>query len=120
MQKVALGVHGFIAGWILINGVAHIVGVLWKARAGTLSPHLELGSLMWVGAGLLAAGTLLAVSWPALARGSYLLPFGGVLVLGAVIAAIAHGYGFAFLGGSMVLFGLDLAVLLTHAQISSR
>lgn len=111
MTKFVIGIHGFAAFWILLNGVGHTAGVLWKSSQGTLSPHLSTPSLLWVGAGLIAAGSMLAATFPSLLRGAPIPALGAVAFFAAVIAGIAHGYGFGFLTGSIVLAVLDGTLL---------
>jgi len=117
LRRVAIGTHLFVAGWMLINGVAHQIGVLYKMNQGTLSPAHAPGPLLLVGAGLIAAAIALSLGAPALLRSaapSVLPAFGGLAVLGGVIAAVAATYGFTFLGGSIALFTLDALALAAH------
>ncbi|HVE87657.1 MAG TPA: hypothetical protein VND93_32590 [Myxococcales bacterium] len=121
LRRAAIGVHLFAAGWMLINGVAHEIGVLYKAQHGTLSPAHAPGPLLWVGAGLIAAAAALGLGAPALFRPgtpSVLPAFGGLVVLGGVIAAVAAQYGFTFLGGSIALLAVDAAVLAAHRLLN--
>lgn len=121
LRRAAIGVHLFTAGWILVNGAAHQIGVLYKASQGTLAPHHAPGPLLWVGGGLLAAAVALSLGAPALIRQaspSVLPAFGGLAVFAAVIAGIAVEYGFTFLGGSLALFTLDAAFLATHRALN--
>jgi hypothetical protein len=121
LRRAAIGVHLFVAGWMLINGVAHQIGVLYKAHQGTLAPHHAPGPLLWVGAGLIAAAVALGLGAPALFRPgspSVFPAFGGLAVLGAVIAAVAAQYGFTFLGGSIALFTLDALFLAAHRVLN--
>ncbi len=60
VRQFAIGAHVLLAGWLLINGVAHEIGVLVKARAGTLNQHANVSSLLAVGVGLLVAGAIVA------------------------------------------------------------
>jgi uncharacterized protein (DUF697 family) len=121
LRRAAIGIHCFAAGWMLLNGVAHQVGVLYKAHAGTLAPQHAPGPLLWVGAGLIAAALALGFGAPALFRPGtpFVLPaFGGLVVLGGVIAAVAAHYGFTFLGGSIALFTLDALALGAHRLLN--
>jgi hypothetical protein len=122
LRKAAIGVHLFAAGWMLLNGVAHQIGVLYKAQQGTLAPSHAPGPLLWVGAGLIAAALALGAGAPSLLRPgapSVLPAFGGLAVLGGVIAAVAAQYGFTFLGGSIALLSLDAMVLLAHRLMNA-
>jgi len=117
LRRVAIGTHLFVAGWMLINGVAHNIAVLYKMNQGTLAPSHEPGPLLWLGAGLIAAAVALSLGAPALFRPgvpSILPAFGGLAVLGGVIATMAATYGFTFLGGSIALFTLDALALAAH------
>jgi len=121
LRKTAIGLHLFAAGWMLLNGVAHQVGVLYKAHQGTLAPQHAPGPLLWVGAGLIAAALALGAGAPALLRtgAPAVLPaFGGLAVLGGVIAAVAAQYGFTFLGGSIALLTLDALALAAHRLLN--
>lgn len=121
LRRAAIGVHCFVAGWMLINGVAHQVGVLYKAHQGTLGAHHATGPLLWVGAGLIAAALALGFGAPALFRPgtpSVLPAFGGLAVLGGVIAVVAAQYGFTFLGGSIALLTLDALALGAHRLLN--
>jgi hypothetical protein len=115
LRKVAIGVHLFIAGWMLLNGVGHQIQVLWKAQHGTLKPEANVTSLLVVGAALLAVSAVFSVTawpltraqvWPALAALGFFV---------AVIAGIAYEYGFTFLAGSIVLASLDLIAVSVFA-----
>lgn len=117
LRSAAIGMHAFISGWMVLNGVAHQVGIIWKAQHGTLRHDANVTSLLAIGMGLIAAGAVL--SWgvgPLLRLGapSVLPALLGVAVLGGVIAAVAMGYGFTFLMGSITLGTLDLCLLLAH------
>lgn len=121
LRRAVIGVHLFATGWLLVNGAAHQIAVLYKASQGTLAPHHAPAPLLWVGAGLLAAGVALGLGAPALLRPSSpsVLPaFGGLLVLGAVIAAVAAHYGFTFLGGSIALLAVDALALTAHRALN--
>jgi len=110
LRRVAIGTHLFVAGWMLINGVAHNIAVLYKMNQGTLAPSHEPGPLLWLGAALsLGAPALFRPGVP-----SILPAFGGLAVLGGVIATMAATYGFTFLGGSIALFTLDALALAAH------
>ena len=121
LRRAAIGVHLFAAGWMLLNGVAHQIGVLYKAQQGTLAAHHAPGPLLWVGAGLIAAALALGFGAPALFRQgtpSVLPAFGGLAVLAGVIAVVAAQYGFTFLGGSIALLTLDALVLGAHRLLN--
>jgi hypothetical protein len=118
LGKGAVAAHLVLAAYLLVNGLAHQIGVLWKWRAGTLAPGADLSSLLAVGAGLLIAGA--AASWsvaPLLresAAASVVPAVASVAVLAAVLALTAAAYGFTFLRGSIALAALDLALLVAH------
>jgi FtsH-binding integral membrane protein len=117
LRQVAVGVHLFVAGWMLLNGVAHQIGVLWKAQAGTLKDGASVPSLLMVGAALVAVGVVFGLTLPALRRAvdpSAVPALLGVGFLGLVIAGIASVYGFTFLTGSITLAVLDGGLLLAH------
>ena len=121
LRKFAIGTHLFVAGWILLNGVAHSVQVLYKAQKGTLAAHHDLTSMLLIGAGLVVAAAALSLGAPALMRAvepSIVPALVGLGVFGAVIAAIAAGYGFTFLVGSITLFTVDLALLTAHRAMN--
>jgi hypothetical protein len=121
LRRATIGIHLFVAGWMLLNGVAHQIGVLYKVQQGTLAAHHAPGPLLWVGAGLIAAALALGFGAPALFRPgtpSVLPAFGGLAVLGGVIAVVAAQYGFTFLGGSIALFTLDALALAAHRALN--
>lgn len=123
IRSLALGVHGFFTAWLLVNGVGHQVGVLWKAHAGTLRPDADVSALLAVGAGLIVAGGALSFSLGPLSRPiapSSLPAFAGLGVLAAVLAATAIRYGFTFLRGSIALGVIDLGVLAAFAAAGAR
>jgi hypothetical protein len=121
LRKLTIGTHLFVAGWILLNGVAHSVQVLYKAQKGTLAAHHDLTSLLLVGAGLIVAAAALSLGAPALMRAvqpSIVPALAGLGVFGVVIAGTAAVYGFTFLGGSITLFTIDLALLAAHRAMN--
>jgi hypothetical protein len=123
LRTMTLGTHGFMAAWLLINGVAHQVGVLWKARAGTLRPDADVSSLLAVGAGLIIAGGVMSWTLGTLSRASApssLPAFAGLGVLAAVLAAVAARYGFTFLRGSIALGVINVGLLAAYAVMGAR
>lgn len=118
--RLAIGTHGFVAVWLVVNGIAHQIGVLWKSHAGTLRPDASVPALLAVGAGLVISGGV--HSWglgglladrpavgPALA---------GVGVLALVVAGTAAAYGFTFLRGTIVLAVVNLIAVV--ALVAAR
>lgn len=123
LRTATLGVHGFVAAWLLVNGVAHQVGVIVKARGGTLKPGADVSSLLAVGAGLIIAGGLSSWSLGPLWRAespSSVPAFAGIGVLAAVIALTAMAYGFTFLRTSIALCVIDLAFVAAHTALNKR
>lgn len=121
LRQITIGAHGVLAAWLLINGVAHEIGVVVKARAGTLNPHASVPSLLAVGAGLLLAGAVVTAGIAPLARSSNpsLLPaFLGSATLAGFVIATAIAYGTTFLGGTIALGAVDAALLLAHALLN--
>jgi hypothetical protein len=119
LRQFAIGAHVVLAGWLLINGIAHEIHVLVKARAGTLAEHANVTSLLVVGAGLIIAGAIVAAGISPLARASSLLPaFLGAGVLAAVVVGIALVYGTTFLGGTIAIGVIDAALLIAHAVLN--
>jgi hypothetical protein len=117
LRQAAMGVHLFVAGWMLLNGVGHQLGVLWKAHAGTLKAGSSVPSLLAIGVALVAVGVVFVLTMPALRRAvepSVAPALLGVGFFGLMIAGIASVYGFAFLGGSMALAVLDASLLVAH------
>jgi hypothetical protein len=122
LRQVTIGAHVLLAAWLVINGVAHQIGVLVKANAGSLREGASVPSLLAVGAGLLAAGVLVTYSvWPlARAASPSLTPaFLGAGLVAAVTIGIAMVYGTMFLSGTIALGVLDLALLIAHAALNS-
>lgn len=117
IAKISFGVHGLVAAWLVVNGVAHQIGVLWKANAGTLREGASVPSLLTVGAGLLIAGAVhswtLGGLWAP--RPSVVPAFAAVALLALVVGATAAAYGFTFLRGTIALGVLDLVMLTTLA-----
>ena len=115
LLRATVGVHLLTTAWLLVNGFAHEVHVLIKARAGTLrGGPTSLEPLLTVGAGLLLAGAAYAWSSGALLRAP--APSLGptavsAVVLAGVLIAVASRYGFTFLGGSIALGVVDAALL---------
>jgi hypothetical protein len=123
LRTAAIGAHVALAGWLLLNGVGHQAHVLWKNYRGTLRADHDLSSLLLVGAGLLVAGAVVSWSVAPLSRaaGASTLPaFLGTGLLALVLAAIARAYGTTFLGGTITLGLIDLALLGTHAALNAR
>jgi hypothetical protein len=123
LRRAAIAAHVLLAAWLLINGVAHEIGVVVKAQAGTLSPHAGVPGLLAVGAGLIVAGA--AIGWSALplarsAAPSPLPAFLGAGLLAAVLGGIGLAYGPRFLGGSIALAVVDVALLAAHAALNGR
>lgn len=116
-RKIAIGLHLFIAGWMFLNAFGHEAHVLWKWSRGTLRPDLDVRSLLFIGAGLAAVGVAFALSAPALMRTpvSFVPAFLALALFVGVIAAIARGWGFNFLGGSITLAALELAAISNYA-----
>jgi hypothetical protein len=122
LRKAAIGAHVLLAAWLLINGVAHQVHVLIKAYQGTLKPGADVSSLLAVGAGLIVAGALASYGIGPLARPANpsLVPaFLSAALLALVLVAIARVYGMTFLGGSIALGLLDVALLTAHAVLNA-
>jgi hypothetical protein len=123
LRQFAIGAHVVLAGWLLINGIAHQIHVLVKARAGTLAEHANVTSLLLVGAGLIIAGAIVAAGISPLARASNpspLLAFLGAGVLAAVVVGIALVYGTTFLGGTIAIGVIDAALLIAHAALNGN
>ena len=121
LRQFTIGAHAVLAAWLLINGVAHEIGVMVGARAGTLSPHASVPSLLVVGAGLIVAGAAVAAGIAPLARasGSALWSaFAGVATLALVITGTALAYGTTFLRGTIALGVLDAALLIAHKVLN--
>ena len=112
-RKIAVGLHLFIAGWMFLNAFGHEAHVLWKWSRGTLRPELDLRSLLLIGAALAAVAVAFALSAPSLMRtpASFWPAYLAVGFFVAIIAAIARGYGFTFLTGSITLATLELAAV---------
>lgn len=122
LRRAALGAHGLLTAWLLINGVAHEIGVVVKANAGTLRPDASVPSLLLVGAGLVLTGIFAAFGVAPLARaaGPSALPaFLGLASLAVVIALIAMEYGFTFLGGTIAVGLLDLVLVTAHVTLNA-
>jgi len=118
LRSVTLGVHGFVAAWLVVNGFAHQAHVLWKARAGTLRPGADVSSLLAVGAGLIIAGGVMSWTLAPLSRASAPTSapaFAGLALFAAVIAATAVRYGFTFLRGSIALWVIDVGLCAAYA-----
>src|SRR5437868_6811457 len=62
VHRTAAIAHAVATGYLLINGVGHQAGVLWKARAGTLAGRHSLGELLAIGAALIVMGGLFSLS----------------------------------------------------------
>jgi hypothetical protein len=123
LRQFAVGAHVVLAGWLLINGIAHQIHVLVKAHAGTLNEHANVPSLLAVGAGLLIAGAIVAVGISPLARSaspSTIPAFVGAGVLAAVVVGIAVAYGTTFLGGTIAIGVIDAALLIAHAALNGN
>lgn len=123
VRQFAIGAHVLLAGWLLINGVAHEIGVLVKARAGTLNQHANVSSLLAVGVGLLVAGAIVAAGISPLARAaspSTLPALIGAGAVGAVVVGVAMAYGTTFLGGTIAIGVIDAALLIAHAALNGN
>ena len=123
LRHFAIGSHVVLAAWLLINGVAHEISVLVKARAGTLNEHANVPSLLAVGAALVIAGAIVAAGIAPLARASSpstrtaLL---GACALAAAVIGIAVAYGTTFLGGTIAIGVIDAALLIAHAALNGN
>lgn len=111
LHRIALGVHGFLAVWLLVNGVAHQLGVLIGAWRGTLRQPEDLAALLAVGAGLLVVGALVSWSLASLIRGVAGPSLAALFVLVPVVLLIAARYGWGFLGGTTLIAVFDLLAL---------
>jgi hypothetical protein len=111
-NTLVVGAHAVLAVWLLINGVAHQIGLLYGAWRGTLRHAGDLEAMLAVGVGLLVAGALVSWSLPALARGSAGFALVALALLAGVVLAIATRFGWTFLGGTTALALIDLALLL--------
>jgi hypothetical protein len=123
LRSFALGAHGLLTAWLLINGIAHNAHVLYKARAGTLRPGANVEWLLAVGVGLIVAGGIMSYTMSPLMRSANptILPaLGSLGLLAAVLAGTAYVYGFTFLGGSITLGVIDLGLLIAHAMLNGR
>lgn len=117
LRKVALGAHGLLGVWLVVNGAAHQGHVLWKHHAGTLRLQNDLGGLLGVGAGLLLAGGLATWTLAPLVRPepSVVPAFLALAALAGIVVAVAVRYGMTFLGGTIALGLLDGLALLAFA-----
>jgi hypothetical protein len=123
LRQITIGAHILLAAWLVINGVAHEIHVLIKARAGTLNPHASVPSLLAVGAGLLIAGVIVSAGIAPLARHvspSVLPAFAGAAAVAALIVGVALTYGTTFLGGTIALGAIDAALLVAHVMLNSK
>jgi len=121
LRTYALGAHGLLMAYLLINGVGHQLHVLYKARAGTLKAGASVESLLAVGAALIIAGGIMSLTIGPLMRSTnaLILPaFGAIGVAALVIAGIAYAYGFTFLGGTITLTVIDTGLLIAHAVLN--
>ena len=112
-----------LAGWLLINGIAHEISVVVKSRAGTLNEHANVPSLLAVGAALIVAGAIVAAGISPLARSaspSTLPAFVGAGALAVVVAGIALAYGTTFLGGTIAIGVIDAALLVAPAALNGN
>ncbi len=116
MRRIAVGTHLFVAAWMLISGIAHQSQVLWRAKQGTLAEGANVTSLLLLGAALIAVGAVFSVTaWP-LTRAQVWPALAGLGFLAAVIAAVAYGYGFRFLFGSIALAIIDSIAVAVFAR----
>lgn len=123
LRRAAIAAHVLLAAWLLINGVAHEIGVLLKAQDGTLAPHAGVPGLLAVGAGLIVGGAAIAWSAVPLARSAAPTPlpaFLGVGLVALVLGGIGLAYGPRFLGGSIAFTLIDAALLAAHATAGAR
>lgn len=119
LHRIALGTHALLAVWLLVNGVAHQLGLLLGAWRGTLRHPEDLGPMLAVGAGLLVAGSLASWSLADLARGATTFALGSLVALAIVVVMIAARYGWTFLGGTVALGLVDLLALAALARPQS-
>jgi hypothetical protein len=120
LMRITVGAHGLLAVWLLINGAAHQIGVLWGAWRGTLRHPGDLEALLAVGAALLVAGALVSWSLAGLARGATGFALVSVAALMAMVLLIAARFGWTFLGGTTLLCAIDAALLLIVAGYGVR
>lgn len=112
VPRFVIGVHAVASAWILLNGAGHQLHVLWKAWRGTLAKPEELGALLWIGAGLLLAASLMTGTLGLLARPGRVLPAVlSVFVLLGVLSLTWLHYGPRFLTGSFTIAFADLIAL---------
>jgi hypothetical protein len=120
LVRLTVGAHAVLAVWLLVNGAAHQIGVLWGAWRGTLRRPDELEAMLAVGAGLLVAGALASWSLPALTRGATGFALTSVVALAAIVGMIAARFGWTFLGGTALLGTIDAIVLVLAAGYGIR
>jgi hypothetical protein len=120
LMRITVGAHGLLAVWLLINGAAHQIGVLWGAWRGTLLHPEDLEAMLAVGAGLVVAGGLVSWSLVGVTRGVTGFALTSTAVLAAIVLLTAARFGWTFLGGTSLLGIIDVVLLLALAGYGVR